>query len=114
MELSASYAIPLGDRAIWFTYFGYPGEPALGPTAFMHRASASENPSAASAEAITQLHEQRIKIVMLTGDSRTTANAVATNLGIDEVVAEVLPHQKAEIVKGFKPKAARLPWREME
>ena len=47
MELSASYTIPLGDRATWFTYFGYPGEPALGPTAFMHRASASENPSAA-------------------------------------------------------------------
>ncbi len=47
MELSASYTMPLGDRATWFTYFGYPGEPALGPTAFMHRASASENPAAA-------------------------------------------------------------------
>jgi hypothetical protein len=46
MELSASYTLPLGDRATWFTYFGYPGEPALGPTAFMHRASASENPAA--------------------------------------------------------------------
>jgi len=47
MELSATYTVPLGDRATWFAYFGYPGEPALGPTAFMHRASASENPSAA-------------------------------------------------------------------
>jgi hypothetical protein len=46
MELSATYTIPLGDRATWFTYVGYPGEPALGPTAFMHRASASENPAA--------------------------------------------------------------------
>src|SRR5687767_218546 len=46
MELSASYTHPLGDRATWFAYFGYPGEPALGPTAFMHRASASENASA--------------------------------------------------------------------
>jgi len=46
MELSANYTVPLGDRATWFTYFGYPGEPALGPTAFMHRASASENPAA--------------------------------------------------------------------
>jgi len=46
MELSAQYTMPLGDRGTWFTYFGYPGEPALGPTAFMHRASASENPSA--------------------------------------------------------------------
>jgi hypothetical protein len=47
MELSATYTLPLGERATWFTYFGYPGEPALGPTAFMHRPSASENPSAA-------------------------------------------------------------------
>lgn len=46
MELSASYIVPLGERGTWFTYFGYPGEPALGPPAFMHRASASENPSA--------------------------------------------------------------------
>ena len=46
MELSAQYTHPIGERATWFTYFGYPGEPALGPTAFMHRASASENPSA--------------------------------------------------------------------
>jgi hypothetical protein len=47
MELSATYTVALGERATWFTYFGYPGEPALGPPAFMHRASASENPSAA-------------------------------------------------------------------
>jgi len=46
MELSAQYTVPLGERATWFTYFGYPGEPALGPVAFMHRASAAENPSA--------------------------------------------------------------------
>jgi len=46
MELSAQYTLPLGERGTWFTYFGYPGEPALGPIAFMHRMSASENPSA--------------------------------------------------------------------
>jgi hypothetical protein len=46
MELSAQYTHPLGERGTWFTYIGYPGEPALGPPAFMHRASASENPSA--------------------------------------------------------------------
>jgi Cu+-exporting ATPase len=50
-------------------------------------------------EAITQLHEEGIRIVMLTGDSRTTAEAVARKLNIDEVVAEVLPHQKVEVVK---------------
>jgi hypothetical protein len=47
MELSAQYTLALGEHGTWFTYFGYPGEPALGPPAFMHRASASENPSAA-------------------------------------------------------------------
>jgi P-type Cu+ transporter len=53
-------------------------------------------------EAIKQLHEERIRIAMMTGDSRTTANAVAAKLSIDEVVAEVLPNQKAEIVKRFQ------------
>jgi hypothetical protein len=46
MELSATYTLPIGERAKWFAYAGFPGEPSLGPTAFMHRASASENPSA--------------------------------------------------------------------
>ncbi|HEU4435646.1 MAG TPA: hypothetical protein VFR51_19835 [Pyrinomonadaceae bacterium] len=46
MELSATYTMPLGDRGTWFVYGGYPGEPALGPVAFMHRSSASENTSA--------------------------------------------------------------------
>jgi hypothetical protein len=46
MELSAQYNLPLGERSAWFTYFGYPGEPALGPPAFMHRPSALENSSA--------------------------------------------------------------------
>jgi P-type Cu+ transporter len=50
-------------------------------------------------EAIEMLHEDGIKIVMLTGDSRTTAQAVARKLGIDEVVSEVLPDQKAAKVK---------------
>ncbi len=50
-------------------------------------------------EAIDRLHDEGVKIVMLTGDSRTTAEAVAKKLGLDEIVAEVLPDQKAELVK---------------
>lgn len=46
MELSAQYTLPIGERGTWFAYLGFPGEPALGPVAFMHRASASENPNA--------------------------------------------------------------------
>jgi Cu+-exporting ATPase len=49
--------------------------------------------------AIEQLHSEGIRIVMLTGDNRITAEAVAKKLGIDEVIAGVLPDQKAEIVK---------------
>ena len=46
-------------------------------------------------DAIKQLHEEGVRIVMLTGDNRTTAEAVARKLGIDEIVAEVFPDQKA-------------------
>ncbi len=50
-------------------------------------------------EAIRQLHHEGVTVVMLTGDSRTTAEAVARRLGIDQVEAEVLPDRKADIVK---------------
>jgi Cu+-exporting ATPase len=50
-------------------------------------------------EAIRDLHGEDVQVVMLTGDSRTTAEAVARHLGIDRVQAEVLPDQKAMVVK---------------
>ncbi|HEX3071808.1 MAG TPA: copper-translocating P-type ATPase, partial [Thermoanaerobaculia bacterium] len=52
-----------------------------------------------TSEAIKALHAEGLRIVMLTGDNETTARAVAAKLGIDEVIAEVLPDQKAEAVK---------------
>ena len=52
-----------------------------------------------SAEAIRALQGEGLRIVMLTGDSRTTAAAVAKKLGIDEVLAEVLPDQKADAIR---------------
>lgn len=55
-------------------------------------------------QAIKQLHEEGIRIVMLTGDSLTTAKTVAGRLGIDEVVAEVLPEQKVREVKRLQEK----------
>lgn len=57
---------------------------------------------ATTAEAIRQLHEEGVQIVMVTGDSHTSAQAVAAKLNLDEVVAEVLPDQKVEIVKRFQ------------
>ena len=52
-----------------------------------------------AADAIRQLHQLGLRIVMVTGDSATTAAAVGRALGIDEVIAEVLPGEKAEIVR---------------
>jgi Cu+-exporting ATPase len=57
-----------------------------------------------TAGAIAKLHEEGLRVVMLTGDSRTTAEAVARQLGIDEVIAEVLPEQKAAAVKDLQGK----------
>jgi P-type Cu+ transporter len=55
-----------------------------------------------TAEAIERLHRDRIRIVMLTGDSRATAESVARKLKIDSVEAQVLPNQKAEVVNQLK------------
>ncbi|MEA3244568.1 MAG: copper-translocating P-type ATPase [Gemmatimonadota bacterium] len=54
---------------------------------------------ASTPEAIAALHREGVRVVMLTGDSRATAQAVASQLAIDDVVAEVLPDQKVEVVK---------------
>jgi Cu+-exporting ATPase len=50
-------------------------------------------------EAVDLLHQEGMRLMMLTGDSRTTAEAVARRLGIDAVEAEILPEQKGEVVK---------------
>jgi P-type Cu+ transporter len=50
-------------------------------------------------EAITMLHGDSVRIVMVTGDNRTTADAVARKLGLDEIEAEVLPEQKVAVIK---------------
>ncbi|MFE6286894.1 heavy metal translocating P-type ATPase [Streptomyces sp. NPDC057877] len=55
-----------------------------------------------SAEAITRLRALGLRPVLLTGDNRTVAEAVAAEVGIDEVIAEVLPEDKAAVVKGLQ------------
>jgi P-type Cu+ transporter len=59
-------------------------------------------------EAIAALHSEGIKVVMLTGDNRTTADAVARAVGIDQVEADVLPEQKAAVVKDLQQKGERV------
>ena len=57
---------------------------------------------ASTAEALKMLQDDGVKIVVLTGDNRITAAAVAKKLGIDQVEAEVMPDQKASVVKRFQ------------
>ena len=57
-----------------------------------------DTPRPGAAEAVARLREAGIEVVMLTGDNRRTAQVVAAELGIDQVIAEVLPEDKAEAV----------------
>jgi Cu+-exporting ATPase len=59
-------------------------------------------------EAIQALHREGVSVVMLTGDNRTTAEAVARSVGIDQVEADVLPDQKAEVVKRLQANGERV------
>jgi P-type Cu+ transporter len=61
-----------------------------------------------TAEAVKILKGEGLRLVMLTGDSNTTAEAVARRLGIDEVEAEVLPAQKAEVIKRLQTQGHRV------
>ncbi|MEN8160565.1 MAG: heavy metal translocating P-type ATPase [Myxococcota bacterium] len=63
---------------------------------------------ATTPEAIERLHAEGLRVVMLTGDSRTTAEAVARELGIDDVIAEVLPDGKAAEVKRLQDAGHRV------
>ena len=59
-----------------------------------------------SREAVRELHEMGLKIIMCTGDNRRTAESVARELGIDEFKAEVMPDEKIEIVRDLKSEGA--------
>ncbi|MGH7445925.1 MAG: heavy metal translocating P-type ATPase [Longimicrobiales bacterium] len=61
-----------------------------------------------SAEAVRRLHDNGIEVVMLTGDARAVADAVAAELGIDTVFAEVLPEQKADRVRELQSAGRRV------
>lgn len=61
-----------------------------------------------TAEAIEALHKDHIRIIMMTGDNETTAKAVAKKLGIDDVIAGVLPEQKAQKIKELQSQGLKV------
>ena len=61
-----------------------------------------------SREAVQRLHDQGIEVIMMTGDAHAVANAVATDLGIDTVFAEVLPEQKASKIEEVQRQGKRV------
>jgi Cu+-exporting ATPase len=63
---------------------------------------------ATAQEAVAALRREGLKVVMLTGDNRTTADAVAATVGIDTVEAEILPNQKAAVVKRLQEQGQRV------
>jgi P-type Cu+ transporter len=63
---------------------------------------------ATSADAISQLKASGVRVVMLTGDNRTTADAVARQLGIEEVIADVLPDQKSAVIERLRSEGRKV------
>ncbi len=67
-----------------------------------------DQPRAESREAVEELHRLGVRVAMVTGDARSVAEAVAADLGIDEVFAEVLPEHKAEQVRALQARGLRV------
>jgi Cu+-exporting ATPase len=82
----------------------------LNPDEFAGLVGVADPVRSTTPEAILLLHADGLCIIMLTGDSRVTAEAVARQTGIDEVIAEVLPQQKHEVIKWLQAEGASWRW----
>jgi len=80
----------------------------LAPAVFAGLLVVADPIKESAAGAIEQLHREGIRVVMLTGDNRKTATAVANALGIDELIAEVLPEQKQAKVAELRREGRRV------
>jgi P-type Cu2+ transporter len=80
----------------------------LTPTSAVAAFAVADAVRTESRDAIQRLHEQHIEVVMLTGDVKAVANAVAAELGIDTVFAEVLPGDKVDKIKELKRQGKRV------
>jgi Cu+-exporting ATPase len=70
--------------------------------------SVSDTLKPESREAIQQLHKQRLKVVMLTGDNQQTAQTIAAQVNIDQIIAEVRPEEKSSKVKSLQTKGEKV------
>jgi len=73
---------------------------------FVGLLAVSDPIKATTPQAIRELHAEGLRVVMLTGDNRSTAEAVAAKLGIDQVMAEVLPDEKAAVIQQLQAEGA--------
>jgi P-type Cu2+ transporter len=80
----------------------------LTPTAAVAAFTVADAIRPESRDAIQRLHDQQIEVVMLTGDAKAVANAVAADLGIDKVFAEVLPSDKVDKIRELKGGGKRI------
>ncbi len=68
----------------------------------------ADTPKSSSVDTVKALHKRRIKVVMITGDNKKTALAIAREVGIDDVLAEVLPQDKSEQVKKLQASGVKV------
>ncbi|RLE66110.1 MAG: heavy metal translocating P-type ATPase [Thermoprotei archaeon] len=102
VDLSAaeSYVGRLRAEAKTVIYMAVGGNP--GPMTLAGLFAIADTPRPYAKEVVSRLRKMGLEVVMLTGDNRKTAEAIARNLGIDRVIAEVLPEDKTEVIKNLQ------------
>ena len=110
-RLMEKQGIDLGDTAAIAEQLGQAGKTPLyaaidGQLAAIIAVSDPIKPT--TAEAISALHSLGLKVAMITGDNRATANAIAARLGVDTVIAEVLPEGKVDAIAQLKAQGGKV------